>query len=125
MNWLFWRTTKVNPNITITEIDKTVHIPDPKNLGIIMSSEKGPLKPPILIGANVTIEPIRWWQFWKYHLIKKRKQQLKEATEEFIKIFGQPRKLNETEENYLAHKAMFGPEEKLWCVRTVNNKNEN
>jgi len=85
MDWLFWRTKKVKPSVTVTEIDKTIHIPNQKNLEI----KKGSLNPPILIRANI-IDQIRWWQFWRYHLIKKRKQQLKETMEEFTKIFGQP-----------------------------------
>ncbi len=89
--WSLWG-KKINPNVTVTEIDKTVYIPDSRNFGLtapyLSRCQRGPKNPLIFIGP--TIERIKWWQFWRYHLIKQYKKEMKESREKFLEIFGQP-----------------------------------
>lgn len=51
--------------------------------------KKEPSSQPIEIFGS-KIKPVKWWEFWRYYLIAKRKKELKVAHNKFISIFGNP-----------------------------------
>lgn len=86
MNFFFWR-KKVTPNVSIQEKDMSVVLNDdaPKRK-LFFSSTTGPLKGPYLLGKDLIT--VRWYQFWRWHLIPEAKRRRDAFKEELNQFFG-------------------------------------
>ena len=59
-----------------------------KDVLVIGSTTRGPHSIPIIIRPKIS--PISWWEFWRWHLISKRRKQVKECIKKIHNIFGEP-----------------------------------
>ena len=74
---------KVQPSVyvEVTDVSESVGL-FPGIFSIV--PEKGPVNEPIYIGP--TISKPRWWQFWRWHLIKQYRRECQEAQQKFMII---------------------------------------
>lgn len=80
---------KCTPDMEVQEIDvSTLKTTDPTIAMMIGDAEKGPAGPVQYYGP--TIPPIRWWQFWRWHLCKRYRRECEDASRRFHEDFGPP-----------------------------------
>lgn len=55
-------------------------------LGLVGNSQTGPKLN--IINLVPETKPIKWWEFWRYHLITQYNHEVKQSKEEFKRIYG-------------------------------------
>lgn len=82
---------KKKNNTGVYVVEKYPPVVEVNQVGDILmigSSLKGPASAPVYIGP--TIKPIRWYQFWRWHLRAEYNRQCEQAGADFKKYFGEP-----------------------------------
>ncbi|MBD3405056.1 MAG: hypothetical protein GF411_02835 [Candidatus Lokiarchaeota archaeon] len=83
----------VYPEVFLKQVDVSESIKIDHYLSPICGiSYQGPDNKPKFYGPS--IEPIRWWQFWRWYLIPRYHRECKHAYDKFVEDFGQPRSDN-------------------------------
>ena len=83
-------------NKYIKEINHSYVKPDVSDyFDLILNSDKGPINKPIFIGP--TISKPKWFQFWRWHLISKYKEECYDSLKKFNNVFGEPEIILQTD----------------------------
>jgi len=84
-----WKSKKYKkPSVTVKHVDTTIHIPHQSEHQTILNCLTPPKSKIIFIGTS--INRIKWYQFWRWHLVKQYKKECEEAKQKFIDTFGSP-----------------------------------
>ncbi len=81
-NYNIKETKLTSPNIHIIEADISHPEKPPQSIIISFSPSETAM---LTYGQN--IPKVRWWQFWRYHLIKQYNRRKKEIREDVIQLY--------------------------------------
>lgn len=84
----------ISPGVYVNVVDNSTPVQvDVSIPAIIGVAEYGPMNAPKFYGPSIA--PIRWWQFWRWHLIPRYRRECKEALKALVRDFGEPISPNE------------------------------
>lgn len=78
------------PLVNFTIVDESTHAPVHSGSAVVLTKvTNAVVNMPVFIGTRIM--PIRWWQFWRWHLIFKRRREIILSKRKFDEFLGSPK----------------------------------
>ena len=76
----------LSPNVVVHEVKGMPHVIPTTTGGIIGIPVPGHVPPPILLSPSIA--PVRWFQFWRWHLAGRYRRELEESRRKYREFMG-------------------------------------